>query len=106
MEPDDRKGAYFLKELLEHTQVRRMLKCASDQSLVNIWMRLPVRSQRSRRVLLGGQTSSERLIRLGKKVARKLMGDSVSAHFTSLQSLSSRNPPSLQVIDACLVSAR
>ena len=33
MEPDDRKGAYFLKELLELTQVRRMLKCASDQSI-------------------------------------------------------------------------
>jgi len=33
MEPDDRKGAYFLKELLELTQVRRMLKSASDQSI-------------------------------------------------------------------------
>jgi hypothetical protein len=33
MEPDDRKGAYFLKELLELTQIRRMLKCASDQSI-------------------------------------------------------------------------
>jgi len=99
-------GSGYTERNLELTQVRRMLKCASDQSLVNIWMRLPVRSQRSRRVLLGGQTSSERLIRLSKKVARKLMGDSVSAHFTSLRSLSSRNPPSLHVIDAYLVSAR
>ena len=105
MEPDDRKGAYFLKELLELTQVRRVLKCVISR-LVNIWMRLPVRSQRSRRVLLGGQTSSERLIRLSKKVVRKPMGDSVSANFTSLRSLSSRNPPNLHVIDAYLVSAR
>lgn len=32
-ESDDRKGAYFLKGLLELTQIRRMLKCASDQSI-------------------------------------------------------------------------
>jgi hypothetical protein len=31
MEPDDPKRAYFLKELSELTQVRRLLKSASDE---------------------------------------------------------------------------
>jgi hypothetical protein len=37
MEPDDPKRAHFLKELSELTQVRQMLKSASDQ-LIGEWM--------------------------------------------------------------------